>query len=136
MNQIDGEYAALGRNTRETGLFLTQFGTQQNNGFSVSGSGVQENEFSDGFRMSVRATQPMLINSNVINGISSTMLSALPPGTQSVSKWAPVWTLHCLLIRYRQLPLQSQHQSGRCRLQYQSYDRCCTDTKYVHTAAS
>ncbi|KAE9972303.1 hypothetical protein BLS_004084 [Venturia inaequalis] len=87
MNQIDGEYAALGRNTRETGLFLTQFGTQQNNGFSVSGSGVQENEFSDGFRMSVRATQPMLINSNVINGISSTMLSALPPGTQSVNNY-------------------------------------------------
>jgi len=86
MNQIDGEYAALGRQTRETGLSLTQFGTQQNNGFNVSGSGIQENEFTDGFRMSVRATQPMLINSNVVNGISSTMLAALPPGTQSVSK--------------------------------------------------
>lgn len=86
MNQIDGEYVALGRATRETGLSLTQFGTQQNNGFNVSGSGVQENEFTDGFRMSVRATQPMLIKSNVINGISTSMLSALPPGTQSVSK--------------------------------------------------
>ncbi|TLD37837.1 hypothetical protein E2P81_ATG03512 [Venturia nashicola] len=87
MNQIDGEYAALGRNTRETGLSLTQFGTQQNNGFNVSGSGIQENEFTDGFRMSVRSTQPMLINSNVVNGISSTMLSALPPGTQSVNNY-------------------------------------------------
>ena len=87
MNQIDGEYAALGRNTRETGLSLSQFGTQQNNGFNVSGSGIQENEFTDGFRMSVRSTQPMLINTNVVNGVSSTMLSALQPGTQSVSKY-------------------------------------------------
>lgn len=86
MNQIDGEYAAFGRNTRETGLSLTQFGTQQNNGFNVSGSGIQENEFTDGFRMSIRATQPMLINSNVVNGISSTMLAALPPGSQSISE--------------------------------------------------
>ncbi|QDS73110.1 hypothetical protein FKW77_000897 [Venturia effusa] len=87
MNQIDGEYAALGRNTRETGLSLTQFGTQQSNSFNVSGSGIQENEFTDGFRMSIRATQPMLINSNVVNGISTTMLSALPPGSQSVNNY-------------------------------------------------
>lgn len=86
MNNIDGEYIALGRQTTETGLSLTQFSSQTNQGFNVTGSGIQENEFTDGFRMSVRSTQPMQINTNVINGVSSTMLAALQPGTQSVSK--------------------------------------------------
>ena len=90
MNNIDGEYIALGRQTTETGLSLSQFsatpGVGQNVGFNVTGSGIQENEYTDGFRMSVRSTQPMMINTNVVNGISSTMLAALQPGTQSVSK--------------------------------------------------
>jgi hypothetical protein len=86
MNNIDGEYIALGRQTVETGLSLTQFSANTNQGFNVTGSGIQENEFTDGFRMSVRSTQPMQINTNVVNGVSSTMLAALQPGTQSVSK--------------------------------------------------
>jgi hypothetical protein len=91
MNNIDGEYIALGRQTRETGLSLTQFSAQSGpgtniQGFNVSGSGIQENEYTDGFRMSVRSTQPMQINTNVVNGVSSTMLAALQPGTQSVSE--------------------------------------------------
>jgi hypothetical protein len=86
MNIMDGEYIALGRQTRETSLSLTQFGLNQNSAFNVSGSGIQENEFIDGFRMAVRSTQPMLINTNVVNGISSTMLAALGSGTQSISK--------------------------------------------------
>lgn len=86
MNNIDGEYIALGRQTTSTGLALTPFGTAQNNAFNVTGSGIQENEFQDGFRMAVQSTQPMTINTNVNNGISTTMLAALPPGTQSVSK--------------------------------------------------
>jgi hypothetical protein len=87
MNNIDGEYIALGRQTTSTGLALTPFGTSQNMAFNVSGSGIQENEFQDGFRMAVQSTQPMTINTNVNNGISTTMLAALQPGTQSVSKW-------------------------------------------------
>jgi hypothetical protein len=86
MNNIDGEYIILGRQTRETSLSLTQFSTDRSNAFNVSGSGIQENEFSDGFRMSVRSTQPMVITTNVVNGISSTMTSALGPRVQSVSK--------------------------------------------------
>jgi hypothetical protein len=86
MNNIDGEYIALGRQTQVTGVALTQFGSGQINQFNVNGSGIQENEFSDGFRMSVRASQPMTINLDVRNGISTTMLSALAPGTQSISK--------------------------------------------------
>jgi hypothetical protein len=93
MSNIDGEYIALGRQTRETGLSLTQFSAQSggNTGFNVTGSGIQENEYTDGFRMSVRSTQPMQINTNVVNGISSTMLAALQPGTQSVSKYTRFW---------------------------------------------
>jgi hypothetical protein len=86
LNAIDGEYIALGRKTVNTGLALTQFSGSIQNAFNVTGSGIQENEFTDGFRMSVRATQPMLINTNVVNGISTTMLSALPPNTVSISK--------------------------------------------------
>lgn len=87
MNNIDGEYIALGRNTPVTGQSLTPFGNAQTNNFNVSGSGIQENEFADGFRMSVRATQPTIIDMDVTNGISTTMLAALPPGTQSVNNY-------------------------------------------------
>jgi hypothetical protein len=86
LNAIDGEYIALGRETLATGLALTPFSSSLQNAFNVSGSGIEENEFTDGFRMSVRATQPVLINANVVNGISTTMLSALSPNTVSVSK--------------------------------------------------
>jgi hypothetical protein len=91
MTNVDGEYIALGRQTAVTGVALTQFGSGQATQFNVTGSGIQENEFSDGIRMSVRASQPMTVNLDVRNGISTTMLSALSPGTQSVSKY-----LRCL----------------------------------------
>ena len=77
MVNIDGEYIALGRQTAVTGVALTQFGKSQATAFNVTGSGIQENEFADGFRMSVRATQPTIINMDVKNGISTTMLAAL-----------------------------------------------------------
>jgi len=86
LNSIDGEYIALGRQTSSTGQALTLFSAVNQNAFNVSGSGIQENEFIDGLRLSVRATQPMVINANVVNGISTTMLSGLAPNTQSVSK--------------------------------------------------
>jgi hypothetical protein len=86
MSNIDGEYIALGRQTAVQNVALTPFSSTQQMAFNVSGSGIQENEFTDGFRMTIRSTQPMLVNTNVVNGISSTMLSALPPGSQSVSE--------------------------------------------------
>ena len=86
MNNIDGEYIALGRQTRETSLSLTQFSLSTNMAFNVTGSGIEENEYTDGFRMTVRASQPMIINTNVNNGVASTMLSALGSNTQSISK--------------------------------------------------
>jgi hypothetical protein len=86
LNSIDGEYIALGRMTTSTGLALTPFSSDSRNAFNVSGSGIEENEFIDGFRMSVRSTQPMLINTNIVNGISETMLTALSPNTASISK--------------------------------------------------
>jgi hypothetical protein len=86
MNSIDGEYIVLGRQTTETSLALTPFGSSPQSAFNITGSGIQENEFIDGFRMSVKSTEPMVVNTNVNNGISSTMLSALGSGTQSISK--------------------------------------------------
>ncbi|TDZ37497.1 Protein piccolo [Colletotrichum spinosum] len=71
LNQIDGEYVAVGRQTSELGTSLTPFGQPIN----IAGSGIQEAEFQDGFRMSIRASQPMSIKTDVVNGISTEMVT-------------------------------------------------------------
>ncbi|KAF4631696.1 hypothetical protein G7Y89_g6429 [Cudoniella acicularis] len=76
LNSIDGEYMAIGRKTVETSNVLSPFGqstTQQS--VNITGSGIQELEFTDGFRMSVRANMPMTINTDVVNGVSTSMLT-------------------------------------------------------------
>ena len=84
---IDGEYIALGRQTSTTGLALQQFSNQQSQAFNITGSGIQEQELTDGFRMSIRSSQPMTINTNVVNGIATTMLAGLAPGTNSINNF-------------------------------------------------
>jgi hypothetical protein len=81
MTSLDGEYMAVGRQTTETGNVLTTF--NQNQQVQISGSGIQEVEFTDGFRMSVRASQPMTLKTDVVNGISSSMTTG---GIMPVSK--------------------------------------------------
>lgn len=81
MNSIDGEYMAIGRKTVETSDVLTPFGNQQS--VNVTGSGIQELEFADGFRMTVKANQPMTISTDVVNGVSTTMITN---GVMPVSK--------------------------------------------------
>ncbi|KAK1983617.1 hypothetical protein LZ30DRAFT_623031 [Colletotrichum cereale] len=71
LNQIDGEFVAVGRQTSELGASLTPFGQAVN----IIGSGIQEAEFQDGFRMSIRASQPMSIRTDVVNGISPEMVT-------------------------------------------------------------
>ncbi|KAL5318314.1 hypothetical protein ACEPPN_013373 [Leptodophora sp. 'Broadleaf-Isolate-01'] len=71
MTNIDGEYMAIGRMTVETSNVLSPFGQQVN----VTGSGIQEIEFNDGFRMSLKSTQQMTVSTNVVNGVSTTMTS-------------------------------------------------------------
>lgn len=87
MTMIDGEYITLGRQTPTTGLALQQFSNQQPQAFNITGSGIQEQELTDGFRMSIRSSQPMTINTNVVNGIATTMLAGLPPGTNSINNF-------------------------------------------------
>ncbi|KAG4441954.1 hypothetical protein IFR05_002573 [Cadophora sp. M221] len=82
MTNIDGEYMAIGRQTTETANVLTPFATQSVN---ITGSGIQEVEFADGFRMSMKATQPMTLTTNVVNGISSSMIS--DQNTMSVNNY-------------------------------------------------
>lgn len=72
---------AIGRQTTETANVLTPFATQSVN---ITGSGIQEVEFADGFRMSMKATQPMTLTTNVVNGISSSMIT--DQNTMSVSE--------------------------------------------------
>ncbi|EEY16040.1 conserved hypothetical protein [Verticillium alfalfae VaMs.102] len=81
MTNIDGEYVVVGRRTTETGVSLTQFSQDPNQAVQIQGSGIQEVEFQDGFRMSIRASQPMSIQVNVVNGVSSGMIIS---GTQPV----------------------------------------------------
>lgn len=85
-NVIDGEYMALGRQTAVTNNALIPFGTGAQNTANITGSGLQEAEFVDGLRMTVRSSQPMTIQTDVVNGIDQ---SQLPAGTQSVSKSPP-----------------------------------------------
>lgn len=85
-SQLDGEYMVVGRQTVETNTLVVPFGSSPANSVAISGTGLQENEFQDGFRMSTRATQPMTMNVNVKKGIDSSMLSSLQ-GQMSVSKY-------------------------------------------------
>lgn len=82
LNSIDGEYMAVGRQTIETSNVLTPFGSAQQQSVNISGSGIQEVEFQDGFRMSIMASKPMQVNANVVNGVSTSMLTG---GAMSVS---------------------------------------------------
>lgn len=85
MTNIDGEYIVVGRQTAETGAALTAFGgADANNVVQIEGSGIQEVEFQDGFRMSIRASQPMTVQADVVNGVSANMIVS---GTQPVSKY-------------------------------------------------
>jgi len=91
-NQLDGEYMIVGRQTVETNTLVQPFGSDQATSVAIEGTGLQENEFQDGFRMSTRATQPMTMNVDVVDGIDSSMLAGLQ-GQESVSKFLP---LRCL----------------------------------------
>ncbi|KAM0280802.1 hypothetical protein ACHAQH_003832 [Verticillium albo-atrum] len=84
MTNIDGEYVVVGRRTAETGVSLTQFSQDPNQAVQIQGSGIQEVEFQDGFRMSIRASQPMSLQANVVNGVSSGMIIS---GTQPVNNY-------------------------------------------------
>ncbi|KAI1851558.1 hypothetical protein JX266_003020 [Neoarthrinium moseri] len=111
MTSLDGEYMAVGRQTVETGNVLTTF--NQNQQVQISGSGIQEVEFTDGFRMSIRASQPMTLQANVVNGISSSMTSG---GIMSVNNYrykvtsnlAGVSTDLNSMVAVVQLPLNAQ----------------------------
>ncbi len=85
MTNIDGEYMAIGRQTTETSNVLTPFGTQSVN---ISGSGIQEVEYADGFRMSMKASQPMTIRTDVVNGVSTSMITT--QGMMPVSKYIKI----------------------------------------------
>lgn len=86
-NQLDGEYLIVGRQTVETNTIVQPFGTDQASAVAIQGTGLQENEFQDGFRMSTRSTQPMLMTVDVVDGIDSSMLTALQ-GQDSVSTYS------------------------------------------------
>jgi hypothetical protein len=107
---------AVGRQTVETSNVLTPF--NQNQQVRISGSGIQEVEFTDGFRMSIRASQPMVLKTDVVNGVSSSMTTG---GIMSVSKYMRFHSLLHMAIRWltrfppRQLQIQGHLQSRwRC----------------------
>jgi hypothetical protein len=108
--QLDGEYMILGRQTVEVNTLVQPFGSDQGSSVAIQGTGLQENEFQDGFRMSTRAAQPMTMNVDVIDGIDSSMLAALQ-GQDSVSKYyrSPYPVITVLTSVPRRLPLLRCH---------------------------
>ncbi|KAF3005110.1 hypothetical protein E8E13_010152 [Curvularia kusanoi] len=85
-NQLDGEYMVVGRQTVETNTIVTPFGSDGSTSVAIQGTGLQENEFQDGFRVSTRATQPMTMNVDVKDGMDASMLTALK-GMASVNDY-------------------------------------------------
>lgn len=81
-NQLDGEYMVVGRQTVETNTLVQPFGSS----VGIQGTGLQENEYQDGFRMSTRAQQPLTMKLDVKQGVSSGMTAGLQ-GAASVSKF-------------------------------------------------
>lgn len=75
---------AIGRMTPETSNVLAPFGSAQQQQIQINGSGIQEVEFQDGFRMSIQASQPMVVNTDYKNGVSSSMVV---DGSTSVSEY-------------------------------------------------
>lgn len=83
--QLDGEYMVVGRQTIETNTLVVPFGSDPSTSVAIQGTGLQENEFQDGFRTSTRASQPLTMNVDVKDGVDQGMLTALQ-GQQPVSK--------------------------------------------------
>ena len=86
-NQLDGEYMVVGRQTVETNTLVVPFGSDPATSVAIQGTGLQENEFQDGFRMSTRSTQPMTMNVDVKDGVDQGMLAGLQ-GQEIVSKFS------------------------------------------------
>ncbi|RMZ70532.1 paired amphipathic helix sin3a [Pyrenophora seminiperda CCB06] len=84
--QMDGEYMVVGRQTVETNTLVVPFGSDGSTSVAIQGTGLQENEFQDGFRMATRATQPMTMNVNVKKGVDQGMLAALQ-GQSSINDY-------------------------------------------------
>ncbi|KAL8408313.1 hypothetical protein RB594_006929 [Gaeumannomyces avenae] len=74
LNKIDGEFMVVGRRTAESSVVLTQFGSAAANQVKIEGGGIQEVEFADGFRLSIRSSQPMVLATDVVNGVSANQL--------------------------------------------------------------
>jgi hypothetical protein len=84
--QMDGEYMVVGRQTIETNTLVVPFGGDGSTSVAIQGTGLQENEFQDGFRISTRITLPMTMNVDVKKGVDSNMLAALQ-GQSSVNDY-------------------------------------------------
>ena len=82
LNLLDGEYMVVGRQTVEVDTWVQPFGSI----VAIQGSGLQENEYQDGFRMSTRATQHVAMVVDVRDGIDSSMLAGLQ-GQSSVNDY-------------------------------------------------
>lgn len=120
LNKVDGEFMVVGRQTVETSVVLTQFGQGPANQVQIEGGGIQELEFADGFRLSVRTNQPMTIATDVVNGVSANQLTG---GVQPISRSRrPALVLYLTFsltleqqltaALHRQLPLPRSDQPG------------------------
>ncbi|KAJ6440943.1 dihydrolipoamide dehydrogenase precursor [Purpureocillium lavendulum] len=90
MTWLDGEYMLLGRKSEDiTNIFVQygQGGTRTVN--ATGGNGVQEGEFIDGLRFTIKSSGPFTMNVDIPFGVSA---AALPQGARSLNSFT--WTVN------------------------------------------
>lgn len=86
MTSLDGEYMLLGRKTLDTANVFVQYGQGDTRTVNVTGGpGVQEAEFVDGLRFSVKAERGFGMNVDLVDGVGG--MGEIPMGMVALSKF-------------------------------------------------
>ena len=91
MTSLDGEYMLLGRKSEDIANIFVQYGQGPTRTVNVTaGAGIQEAEYIDGLRFSIKSAKPFMMNVDIPFGVNET---ALPAGTIPLSTALYVQTL-------------------------------------------
>ncbi|GJN78171.1 hypothetical protein PLIIFM63780_001664 [Purpureocillium lilacinum] len=91
MTSLDGEYMLLGRKSEDIANIFVQYGQGPTRTVNVTaGAGIQEAEYIDGLRFSIKSAKPFMMNVDIPFKVNET---ALPAGTIPLSTALYVQTL-------------------------------------------
>ena len=83
MTSLDGEYMLLGRKSEDVANIFVQYGQGPTRTVNVTaGAGIQEAEYIDALRFSIKSAKPFIMNVDIPFGVNET---ALPAGTIPLS---------------------------------------------------